>query len=69
MWCVSLETPIHFKIGLDIIAAVEPVIANTNIMTKICQLLERFQRCLRFPMFLKVLQIYLIYEQKKIIGS
>jgi hypothetical protein len=48
---------------------VEPVIANTNIMTKNCQLLERFQRCLRFPMFLKVLQIYLIYEQKKIIGS
>jgi hypothetical protein len=34
--------------GLDIIAAEEPVMANTKIMTKICQLLERFQGLLFF---------------------
>jgi hypothetical protein len=58
MWCVSLEIPNACNMGLEIMAAVEPVMANTKIMTKTCQFEVMFQRSLKFPMITKVVQIY-----------
>ncbi len=63
MWCVSFETPSQCSIGLEIIAAVEPVMANTKMMTKTCQFEVMFQRSLKFPMSTKLLQIYSIYRR------
>ncbi len=61
MWCVSFEIPNQCNIGFEIIAAEEPVMAKTKIMTKTCQFDFMFQRSLKFPINVKVLQIYLIY--------
>lgn len=44
---VSFEIPNHSKIGFDKIADEEPVMANTKIMTKICQLEFICQRFLK----------------------
>lgn len=48
-----MEIPNHFKIGLEISAADEPVKANTTIMTKTCQLDVMFQRCLKLLIIIK----------------
>ena len=60
MWCVSFEIPNQCNIGFEIIAAEEPVMANTKIMTKTCQLDFIFQRSLKFAIVFKLMQNYTI---------
>ena len=48
MWWVSLLIPNKCNNGFEIIAALEPVMANTKIMTKTCQFDFIFQCTLKF---------------------
>jgi hypothetical protein len=49
----SFEIPNSCKIGFEIKAAVDPVMAKTKIMVNTCQLLLRFHRCFRFSICFK----------------
>lgn len=57
----SFVIPKSTRIGLAIRAEVEPVTANTTIMTKTCQSDVMFQRSLKLLMVCIKTQIYSIY--------